>query len=143
MGLYGSPELHPTAATGPADAGLRFCPDCGAERLNASRFCANCGYRFAAPAPLRPPARVATASARPAFFRGLIVAFIGFVTWLLASVVEGISEGTGGEPSTVMWTIISIGFFVMVGGPLYYWLARPLWRLLRRPRQSKADCRMS
>jgi hypothetical protein len=66
-------------------------------------------------------------------FKGIVVGFIGFVVWALFSVLEGVNMVVA-SPTAFGQTGMSIGFALMVGGPVVYILIIPVAGWLRRRR---------
>ena len=69
-------------------------------------------------------------------FKGIVVGFLGLIVWLLASLIGGIMEGLSGVRDPVLYALMTLGFFIMVGGPLCYIVVIPIvnwWRRRRRP----------
>ena len=56
------------------------------------------------------------------FFKGLLTGFVGLVIWVVTSTIEGINQGFGGEENSTRMAIVTISYFIMIGGPLYYWI---------------------
>jgi hypothetical protein len=69
------------------------------------------------------------------FLIGLGVGASGAVLWVLTSAVGGFGEGLGGEPLPVLHLLMYSGFAVMVGGPLVFWVIRPVVNLIKRRRE--------
>ncbi len=67
------------------------------------------------------------------FFMGLVVGVLGLIVWLVASVIEGLVRGVEGKGSWV-YSLVVLGFLLMIGGPVFFWLLRPLWNKVRRQR---------
>ena len=75
--------------------------------------------------------------------RGLGAGIFGFGFWLVASIFAALSlinkQGYGQkyESSLVnpIWMLmVFVGFIIMIGGPLYYWIIEPI-RYQNKPRQ--------
>jgi len=67
-------------------------------------------------------------------FKGIVVGVLGFVVWLLTSVVGGLREGLGGGRDPVLYGLMFLGFFLMIGGPVVYIGVLPAWGWWKRRR---------
>lgn len=76
------------------------------------------------------------------FFRGLALGLLGLLVWVVGSVLAAagaIAGGTGDlfeEP--LFGAILVIGFVVMVGGPLLYWVVAPVVAVVKHVRRKRA-----
>jgi hypothetical protein len=86
------------------------------------------------PAPRRPRGDVATWKY---FLIGLGIGILGAILWAVVSLIAGVGEGLGGEPLPILHALLYIGFLVMVGGPLTFWIILPIRRTVKR-RRSRA-----
>ncbi len=77
------------------------------------------------------------------FLRGFGVGIFGFGFWLVASIFAALSfigkqeYGQSYDSSLLnpIWMLmVFVGFIIMVGGPLYYWIIEPI-RYQNKPRQ--------
>jgi hypothetical protein len=68
------------------------------------------------------------------FLIGLGIGVLGAILWVVASVTAGVGEGLGAEPLPSLHALMVIGFFVMVLGPLTFWLILPIRRAVKRRR---------
>jgi hypothetical protein len=68
------------------------------------------------------------------FLIGLGIGVLGAILWVAASVTAGVGEGLGGEPLPILHALMVIGFFVMVLGPLAFWIVLPIRKTLRKRR---------
>jgi hypothetical protein len=66
------------------------------------------------------------------FALGLLTGFVGFVVWVVFSVFAGTHHAVYGTINAGDWAGIIIGFLIMLGGPLFFWVAYPLWRQATR-----------
>lgn len=65
------------------------------------------------------------------FFVGLVTGFIGFIIWALFGVIGGCGEAVTGEQDPGLYAAMIVGFLLMLGGPLFFWLIYPLWKKAR------------
>ena len=70
-------------------------------------------------------------------FKGIVVGVLGFFVWFLASIPLGISDAFGGAQDPTFYTIMVLGFLIMVGGPVVYVVVLPVagWVKRRRARR--------
>ena len=66
------------------------------------------------------------------FLIGLAGLVGGAVLWIVASVIGGAMEVTTGEANPVLVFLMVVGFLVMIGVPVVFWVIIPLIRRLRR-----------
>ena len=67
-------------------------------------------------------------------FKGIVVGILGFLVWFGVSVVGGLMEGIGGGRDPLLYGLMFVGFFLMVGGPVVYIGVLPAVAWLRRRR---------
>lgn len=60
------------------------------------------------------------------FLNGLLLLVCGAVLWVVASVVGGFEEFATGGIDPVVLGLMAIGFVVMIGGPVWYWIVVPI-----------------
>jgi hypothetical protein len=65
---------------------------------------------------------------------GLGIGVLGAILWIVASVTAGVGEGLGAEPLPSLHALMAIGFFVMVGGPLAFWIILPIRKAMKKRR---------
>lgn len=65
---------------------------------------------------------------------GLALGLVGAILWFGTSVVIGIVTGLGGESIRIVNVLMYVGFVVMVGGPLTFWVILPIRNRIRRSR---------
>ena len=65
------------------------------------------------------------------FLIGLAGLVGGAILWIVASVIGGFGEAVTGERDAVAFALMVIGFLVMVGMPMAFWVVIPLVRRLR------------
>jgi drug/metabolite transporter (DMT)-like permease len=68
------------------------------------------------------------------FLIGLGIGILGAILWAITGIFGGTIEGLGGEAPTVVYVLVCIGFFVMVGGPLAFWIILPVRRAIKNRR---------
>ncbi len=68
------------------------------------------------------------------FLIGLGIGILGAILWFVASVTGGTIEGLGGARSSIIMAFVYIGFFVMVLGPLTFWIILPIRRAWKKRR---------
>jgi hypothetical protein len=68
------------------------------------------------------------------FLIGLGIGVLGAILWIAASVTGGFIEGFSGERDSVLYALMVIGFFVMVGGPFTFWIILPIRRAMKKRR---------
>jgi hypothetical protein len=68
---------------------------------------------------------------------GLGIGVLGAILWVVASVTAGVGEGLGAEPLPSLHALMAIGFFIMVLGPLAFWVILPI-RLAVKRRRSRS-----
>jgi hypothetical protein len=68
------------------------------------------------------------------FLIGFGIGVLGAIIWVLVSIVVGVGEGLGSHAPAVLYALLYIGFFAMVGGPLAFWLILPIRRAIKRRR---------
>lgn len=56
---------------------------------------------------------------------GLFVLLLGFVLWIVGSIVEGLA-GWGGESFLITRGAMGIGFLLIFFGPIFFWIILPL-----------------
>lgn len=66
------------------------------------------------------------------FLIGLAGLVGGAVLWIVASFLGAVGEIGTGERNPVAFALMVIGFLVMVGVPIAFWVVIPLARRLRR-----------
>ena len=71
------------------------------------------------------------------FLIGLGIGVGGAILWLLVSLIGGIGEGLGGKTPAFVYVILYLSFFVMVGGPIAFWIVLPI-RGYRKRRRSRS-----
>ena len=64
---------------------------------------------------------------------GLVLLILGLILWIVSSVVEGIISFPTRTHTPLIY-VMAIGFFVMIGGPVVYWIIIPIRNLIRRRR---------
>lgn len=71
------------------------------------------------------------------FLTGLACAFVGFIIWFLLSVVFGVVAGVEGRETTTGEKVaLAFLFFLMVGGPLLFWIVLPIKSRVRRRKRN-------
>ena len=66
------------------------------------------------------------------FLIGLAGLVGGAILWVAASAVGGAIEGLGGERDPVLYSLMFLGWLVMICMPMAFWVVIPLARRLRR-----------
>jgi len=66
------------------------------------------------------------------FLIGLGIGLLGVILWLVSSLIAGVGEGLGAEPLPLLHALVTIGFVIMIGGPVFFWLILPVKRQLWR-----------
>jgi len=62
---------------------------------------------------------------------GLVLLILGLILWIVSSVVEAfITFPTRGQ--TPLIYVMALGFLVMIGGPIVYWIIIPIRNLIQR-----------
>ena len=60
------------------------------------------------------------------FFAGLAIGVVGFLIWQ-TGVAIAVTQGTlSPEPGDIASLVALAGFGLMLAGPIYFWIARPL-----------------
>lgn len=59
-------------------------------------------------------------------FKGLALGLLGFIVWAISSFVAAISDVTGGAQPWFGEPLMVVSFFIMVGGPIIYWIIVPV-----------------
>lgn len=69
------------------------------------------------------------------FWKGLILAFMGFVVWFLPFSLAQTQSYIYGEHNPNLSVFILVGFLIMTGGPIVFWILKPLeeWTGRRSP----------
>ena len=57
---------------------------------------------------------------------GLLLLMVGAVLWIVASFAGAIGEVATGEANPGALGLMIIGFLVMIGGPVWYWIVTPI-----------------
>lgn len=66
------------------------------------------------------------------FAIGLVLLMLGALVWFISSLFAGVGQAVGEPAPLIIQVFVPIGFFVMIGGPLTFWVVIPVWRYLRR-----------
>lgn len=66
------------------------------------------------------------------FLIGLGIGALGAILWVVVSTVGGFGEGLGAEPLPILRRLMYVGYAMMVGGPLVFWVIRPVVQWIRR-----------
>jgi len=64
------------------------------------------------------------------FALGLGIGLVGTLLWVIASVVGGFGEAVSGERSPLLYALMVVGFIVMLGAPLTFWVILPIKRIV-------------
>ena len=72
------------------------------------------------------------------FSTGLALVVLGFLAWVVASIMAGATEATTGTADTGWLVVMYLGFGTMTLGPLLFWIIIPFigW-LDRKDRESQ------
>jgi len=79
------------------------------------------------------------------FWKGLLFGLLGFVVWLITSVILGFGRGvtklTGvvREPPFILEFFLYVGFAVMILTPVIFWIILPIKNKIKRKKKSKKD----
>jgi hypothetical protein len=65
---------------------------------------------------------------------GLGIGVLGAILWVVVSVVAAGVEVASGTTPPLLEAFLIIGFFVMVGGPLAFWIILPVRRAIKNRR---------
>lgn len=60
------------------------------------------------------------------FLKGLGCLLGGFAVWVLSSIVGALGEFTSGEINPFIYGMMVLSFFVMIGGPVAFWIVIPI-----------------
>jgi len=65
---------------------------------------------------------------------GLVLLILGLILWIIASVVEAFLEFPTGQQTPMIY-VMALGFLVMIGGPVVFWIILPIRNWIRRRRE--------
>lgn len=66
------------------------------------------------------------------FAIGLGIGLVGAVLWLITGLLWGIGQTFGSEAPILFKALYAIGFIVMIGSPLTFWVILPIKHLITR-----------
>jgi len=75
-------------------------------------------------------------------FKGIVVGFIGLVIWVAASIPAGIDAAFGATTPPFIEAFITLGFVLMILGPIVYIVVLPVAGWVKR-RRARRDVRAS